>query len=282
MFLVLWVVVPRPVSGQDTVPPGLAQVGETCITDQDIHYRTAIEQVYSGTCPAREKILVVLIQDALNREMLRREGLSVTREDLDGFSRHADESSRAPEILARVKAVFGDDTEAYRRIYLAPRLINQKLRHYHSRNPDLHVRSRVMIETALKKVSQGTPLETVAGELTLQYGTLEYASGESQETVNPDLPGELTHPGELLKPLVEPLQPGDVYGTIIETDTGYQVMQVVTKTPEKFTVALITARKYSYEKWFRKEVGMIPISILDPKMDRAIRSGYPDLWWVGR
>jgi hypothetical protein len=115
----------------------LATVGQTRITGDDISYRITVERAYGNDSVIDSVALVALINDALEREVARRWKVDVTPHEIAALSRHVDQTTRAPEILAKVRHAFGDDRAAYERLYLAPRIVNRKLRALLSRNVEI-------------------------------------------------------------------------------------------------------------------------------------------------
>jgi hypothetical protein len=122
----------------------VARVGDVTIERTHIERRIAVERAYGGTM-ATEAALVALVNDATEREVARSIGELPDDAELRRFSAHADATSKAPEILAAVKSVFGSDTAAYIRLFLAPRVVNARLQSWFERTSVANRRTLVAI-----------------------------------------------------------------------------------------------------------------------------------------
>ncbi len=80
--------------------------------------RIATEAAYGNTSVNPSQALISLINDALEQK--------VAAEEVSELSNHADTRSKAPEILAKIKAAFGSDVASYNRIYLAPKIVSSR------------------------------------------------------------------------------------------------------------------------------------------------------------
>lgn len=259
----------------------VAHVGETAITERDVGYRVNIAEAYGNEGMAPGTALVSLVNDAIEREVARANGVIVTSEELDSLSGHADRNTKAPEILARVKSAFGDDTSSYRRIYLSPRIINRKLRNFYSRDLEIHVSQRALIERAYGLVVAGKSFEDAASESGLEYSKFDIG-GKAADTP-PELkryfPGDEGSKDPLAE-VLETLSPGEVYKNIVEDDNSYKVLRLKEKNGDVYSVEAIIARKKPFDGWFGQEAEKLSIRITDPELKESIASEYPNLWWV--
>jgi hypothetical protein len=259
----------------------VAHVGKTNITSRDIDYRIEIGRAYGNEGMTSEAALVSLVNDAIEREAARMYGIAVTNEELDALSEHADRNTKAPEILEKVKSAFGEDKPSYRKIYLAPKIMNKKLRNFFSRDPGVHASKRVLIEKAYTLVILGKTFEEAAEESGLEHS--EFDIGGKVAATPPELkryfPGD-ERPKDPLVELLETLSPGEVYGNIVEDDHSYKVVRLKEKDGDVYSVEAITARKRPFEEWLRREADKINVQITDPELEKSITSEYPTLWWV--
>ena len=112
--------VSQEIEGQKIV----AMVGRTAITTKHISYKIGIEQAYGKEGITPEAALISLINDTIEIEMALMQSVVVTEDEMSSFRKYVDENTKAPELLQKVKLVFGDDQPSYERIYLAPKIIN--------------------------------------------------------------------------------------------------------------------------------------------------------------
>jgi len=263
----------------------LATVGKTWITSRDLGLWMAVEKAYGNDHITKEGALVALINDSLALEVATRVNMAPAREDIHALSRHADEHSKAPQILASVKEVFGNDRGAYERLYLTPKVVDRKLHYYHSRNREIHATQAALIEQAHASVLGGKPFKETADDLGVQYMNRTYGDeGDDKGELPPALhqyfpEGGATHPDPLMT-ILEALSEGEIYENIIEHDRAFQVLRLLEKKGSCYRVESITVAKRPFQEWFEREAATIKISILDPELAQAIKSRYPTLWWV--
>lgn len=105
----------------------LATAGQENITRQDVVYRIGIAKGYGNREPMNELALIYEINDALTRQVAAKLGVVVSKEDVDKLNETLEKPNKDTKILNAVKWVFGDDHAGYRRVFLAPRVLNRKL-----------------------------------------------------------------------------------------------------------------------------------------------------------
>jgi hypothetical protein len=259
------------------------RVGRTEITTTDIAHRFGVEKAYGNKTVDRETALVSLVHDALESEVAAAHDTGPTKEEIAAFRKYVDENSRSPELLAKVKKVFGEDGESYERLYLAPRIVNRKLHYFYSRDPFIHKVERAQIEKAYGLAASGKALKDVAAQLGLEYRNLS-PKGEEKQDVPSALARHITaeewKSNDPLVPIVEKLANGQLYDNIIEDDLGYQVFRLLEKGKETYSAEAVVVRKRPFDEWFRAEAAKVKIAITDAAMRKKVRSAYPDLWWV--
>lgn len=260
----------------------VAVVGKTAITEKEISYKVQIEKAYGNQGATEEAALISLVNNAIEYEMATVYGVAITREEIGSFKRYVDENTKAPEILEKVKLAFGDDQSSYERIYLAPKIMNWKLRSIYSRNPEFHRRARLLIEKAYGLVSSGKRFQDTAKECGLQSSTFDI--GNQGEAVAKELKGYMaqnnTPAKDPLVPILEGLSPGEIYRNIVEDDSAYKIIRLSGRSGNTFSVEEITARKQPFDEWLKDEAAKLKIEIIDLDLKNKIKSSYPDIWWV--
>ena len=262
---------PNPINAPKTV----AVVGHTAITVNDISYRLKTEQAYENFGANEEITLISLINDSIEGEIASLNGVVATPEEIEALRKYSDEHTKAPEILQKVKMAFDEDSASYERLFLAPRIINRKLRQFYSRSPEIHKSERESIEQAYSLVSSGKPFQQAAEQLGLQFKTFEVGIQDASSTQ-----GAERSPDASLIPLLEKLSAGEIYRSIAEDDYSYKVIRLNEKKDKKYQVEAITVHKRPFDEWFKKEAEKIRIEILDAELRRSIREKYPNLWWL--
>lgn len=125
--------------------------------------RRAIEQVYHahrlGTKPPFDEALPAPALERLVRDDLRKEfalqrvyGVSVTPALLIAEVQRIQTTTRAPEMLAEIKAALGQDPERFARAFAKPFLVDRLLRSRFENDDRLHATQRRLAETARQRV----------------------------------------------------------------------------------------------------------------------------------
>ncbi len=264
----------------DGEPGILATVGQAQISSKDVSYRMAVEKAYGNENTTEPVALVSLVNEALEHEVGRIFGVAATPEDIAELSRHADETTKAPKILAEAKRTFGDDQATYKRIYLAPKIINRKLLAWYSRNADIHQPERVLIEKAYYLVQSGKSLEQAAQACGLDFSAIDCRKGERAmpALLKQYFLQDSASSSDLMMSILESMSQGEIYNNIVENDHSYKVIKLVEKNGSQYKIETITARKKSFEKWFREQAEQIEIKILDAELKKKVASKYPHVW----
>ena len=266
-----WLACPKPV----------AEVGEARISEQDIAYRIGVDQGY-GTTIERPAALVALVKDTLARQVAARAGVMVSEKELDAFSAGVDKHSKAPAVLRKVKQVFGNDTAAYRRLYLGPKVLNRKLRNWFSRDAGMQKGSRSRIQKAYALAAAGNDFARVAKATGLQFAAQDYRN-EKQDApaaLKAYFPEGMAMLSPGFKKLLDGLKAGEMANTIAEDDASYRVVRLVEKSAEAYRTEEIVAPKASFDAWFKAQVKSVPVHISDVKLRQAMAAKYPKLDWL--
>jgi hypothetical protein len=261
--------------------------------------RGAIERVYYnhrlGEKPPFEQALPTATLENLVRQDLRKEaalkrayGVEVTPPMLDAEVRRINTTTRAPEVLAEIKAALGNDPARFARAVAKPIVVERLLRQKFDNDDALHAPQRRQAEQTrdqllaakrngagpdkllglLKQISSNSVSET-----TWQLGKRPAES----EKVNPDLvevqkrfgpnaqilssppAGDGKEqkfyfndlPEELQQVLrVQLRQAGDV-SAVIEMPAGFALYLAKEKTGGSLAVATLSIPKRSYEQWLK-------------------------------
>lgn len=272
----------------------VAEVGGARISSADVSYRVAVEKAYGNATATEAAVLVSLVNDALEREVARAAGVDATAEEIAALGKHADETSKAPEILAKVKRVFGDDRAAYERLYLAPKVVNRKLRAWYGRDAGIHARERELIEKAYRLVSSGMPLEQAAEECGLDFCTFEVggSGGPRPAELARHFPRSAGGAKGPLESILDSLPVGAVHDRIVEDDGSFRVVRLIQrnegnkgsegneKNGPQYKAEAIAARKRPFDEWFRERARKVEIRFLDAALANGVREKYPTLWWL--
>lgn len=258
----------------------VAAVGSSNISQQDILYKIGAERAYGNTSITRGAALIGLVNDLIEYEVAVLRSCVPSAEEISELKRHADATSKEPDILAKIKSVFGDDAASYDRIYMRPKAVNRKLHECYVLNKDIYKNEREKIEKAYSLAAQGAPLQDAAEQSGLKYYETSLLQGEQNipDELRQYFPAGEPRAEDPLSPIIKQLQDGEIYKNIIEDDYSYKVIRLAEKKSQKIDV--IEASKLAFEDWFQDEAKGLEIDILDASLKGEITANYGVLRWV--
>lgn len=256
--------------------------------------RTAIERVYYqhrlGTkLPFEQTFPTTLIEqrvhDDLRKESVLKKnyGTEITADLIETEVQRIDAATRAPAVLAELKAALGGDAVRFARAFARPLVVERLLRARFENDEALHAarrheaeqaRASLLAKKPVKDLSEvtwqltprpandqpapataSTPTKISArssaytNEATVQIA--QVLSSPAEEKNQKKYFEELDH--ELQKVLQAQLKkPGDV-SAVIETPGGYLVFLAQEKTATTLSAATFSLPKYSLEEWLTRQ-----------------------------
>lgn len=264
------------------VQNSVARVGKSSISEQDLLYRIGTEKAYGIKGFVKTAALAATINELIEFEVAGQYSGRISEEEIASFSRHVEETTKAPGILAKIKEVFKGDLTSYERLYLKPKIVNRKLRSFYSTNLEFHNKERALIEKAYGLATSGYTFKGAAAFTGLQYLTFNVknevfkTAPELQQYVGKGDAGEK----DPLIAILEELEVGEVYNYVVEDDLGYKVIRLTGKNEKKYSVEAIFVKKRPFDEWLHEEGAKLKIEILDAKLKKKIRKNYPNVWWV--
>ena len=256
--------------------------------------RAATERVYynhrTGTKPPFEQALPPAALESLVKLDLKKEAVlkrvyrvAITPALLQAEARRIDATTRAPEVLAELKAALGNDPERFARTMVRPIVVERILRTRFENDDALHASQRRAAEQTradllAKKPVEGlrnvtwelaprpadarppSPPMPTTGSASSSLYRIEATARLSQViggSGGPELEREKFYFEDLNPELKNVLRaqlrrPGDV-SAVIETPSAFLVYLTREKTPEKLDVALLSVPKRSYEEWLAEQ-----------------------------
>lgn len=226
--------------------------------------------------------LVALINDAVEYEVASAADLTPSPDEMKAFAVHVDKSTKAPEVLAAVKRVFGNDVNAYQQIYLSPRIVNRKLRSWFSHNAEMHQLQRDSIQQAWALVHADNGFEQAAKTAGLSYKVLEYGGkpNAAPNAVKSYFPEGIATISESFRKLLDATKAGTIVSTIAENDHSYRIVRLVDKKDGIYNAEEISAAKASFDLWFKQQAGKVNVQIHDAALKQSIRTTYANITWV--
>jgi hypothetical protein len=262
--------------------------------------RLATERVYynhrTGTKPSFEQAVPASLVEQLIRQEQQKElalknawNIEITPGQLAAEVQRIDATTRAPEILAELKAALGNDPARFARTVARPIVVERELRRRFENDDALHAGQRQKVEklrAALLAAKAGgaTPEKLLGlleqsqngqvGETTWQLGarpvSKEPDSTELQLKVQKQFGANaqvISTPGgererkfwfDDLQPDLQNVlraqlrQAGDV-SAVIEAPSGFLLYVVREKTTESLSASVLSLPKRSYEEWIAEQ-----------------------------
>jgi hypothetical protein len=269
--------------------PGLVgQVGETAITETDLAYRQAVMAVRSGKEFPGHLALLQLIEESLMVEVGRAHGVVVSEELLEDEAARVQATSRDPQTLARIRAVFGDDEGAYRRLVLQPILVNQLLHARFSLGHDIQAeplaRAREALDAALADPTSLSALAEVYGgeyrELQIVAGRIRYGDEPPAAEDGPHdaLPSDLAqydlewpdYDREFVEQVVAGLEAGELHAKVVEDRYSFMVVRLLSREGDDALLEAAVFAKLAFDPWFHTQCQLVPLVIHDRALQEAL------------
>jgi hypothetical protein len=242
--------------------------------------RAAIERIYYnhrlGTKPPFEQTLPRETLERLVRQDLHKEAVlkkvynvEVTRAMLDAEVQRINTTTRAPEMLAELRAALGNDDQRFARTVARPIVVERLLRGRFDNDDKLHSAQRRQVEQmrdALLNAKRGGATfdellqllkqrhSNAVMEMTWQLARQESASrlhevgqNREQKLHLDDLPLELQN---VLRAQLR--QPADV-SAVIEMPGGFAVYVARERTVHLLSAATLSIPKRNFEEWLREQ-----------------------------
>lgn len=260
--------------------------------------RATIERVYHGhrtgtKLPFEQAMAATLIEELVRQDLhkesvLRKTyGVEITAPMVAAEVRRIDNTTRAPEVLAEIKAGLGNDPERFARAMAKPIVVERELRARFDHDDSLHAAQRraaelardsLIAKQAVKDMSDVTwqlaprpaddkPAPAAAAATTPTEGkasssaySVEATAQLAQTLVAPDRaePGQEKFYFEDLDPELQKVlrvqlqKPGDV-SAVIEMPGVFLVFMAREITAETLAASSLSIPKRGYEEWLASQ-----------------------------
>jgi len=255
----------------------VAKVGSTTITTKDLSCRARVSEIYYPGSGDKEYIaLAQLIKGYLSEEVLKSMGYVVDNNVIDSESKRIDNNTKAPEVLERIKKIYGRDKEGYYKTFV--RIVYAERYLYNEvflKSPAIHKAEREQIEKFLDAVRNSPErFHKIADEYKLIVNSLRISekgimdAKEDQKENRTDSSG--AEQAKYILDKIKDTKPGSVYPEIIEWLEGYQVIKVVKRKDNEFVVDSVSVSKGNYDDWFWSIAKDIPVVIYDKTLKNEL------------
>lgn len=267
----------------------VAKVDERPITREDIIHMIQIEKFYKSPALSQADALYIVMQDAIAREVAHSVGIDVNPSEtpqnypfVDQYTPKLAEDKKAQGTLPPLEQPFHVDHQSYAELYVVPKIIDRKLRHYFSSSSYLHSKERELINQALQLANSGNSFADAANKTGLMTARHELENMDPSSHT-PDMPADKHLPKkETIFDILDKLSPGEIYPNVLQDEDGYRVLRLISRNGRKYSFETIEAPKQQFENWLRERASKLNITISDDGLKREVKRDYSNIDWVER
>ena len=255
----------------------VAKVGDIEITKKDLDYRAKVSEVYYPKSGQPYVALAQLIQSYLDESVLKAVGGKADDAAWEAEAKRVDENTKAPEVLKKIKDVYGLDHAGYIKTFIRPvyaerYLYNEIFLKSKDISKDQNEQAKKFLAEAIANPSQfeaiATKMSLKASKMKLNENTGIAPFEESKKVLsrpeNPEPAG--MEQAKFLIDKIDKLSPGSVYPEIIEWQEGFQMIMLVDKKDKDYIVETVSVPKRDYDSWFWENAAKVPVKITDPAL----------------
>jgi len=134
-------------------PRVIVNISDKTIEQLDVSYRLAIDRPYGNDQSSEVEVVLQLVLQELREVITEQEGIYISDSMITHEALRIDKETKAPEILAKVKAVFADHRD-YLRHYVRPILVEKLLQEMFFFDTLYHMESyRIINEAFVQRVN---------------------------------------------------------------------------------------------------------------------------------
>ncbi len=275
--------------------PVVAIVGDYKITQRDVKYKN-LASLVNNPQEMRNLGLEQLIRGYTYAQILKNNEAAITNEVLDKEVERINTHSSDPEMLAKIKNVFGFDTKRFRRVFVLPSyaeravyselfLKSPKLREEASKSAENFLQ---VVRNSPQKINQSAPGKSeklLSYQVSYKDGLREMNDSKKIEKANPGRRGIAARPLPHLAPKLRPkldeqraneakhwiqdilttIKPGEIYPKLVEHNQQWLVVQYLGATQDKENTYQFKAAVFSrtdYSSWLDAEIKKVTIQRL--------------------
>ncbi len=260
-------------------------VGTISISEKDISQRARVSEIYYPQSNRRYVALAQLIKGYVSLEILKSLGHKVDETVLEQEAGRIDRNTKAPDVLRKIKAVYGSDRAGYIKTFVtivyAERVLYNEV---FLKSREIHKEQYLMANGILidaisspgsfNEIAKKQGVKASKLRVSRKEGVVPYDSGGKRGQTG----GAGTGMAERLISAVSKIKEGKVYPQIIEWLEGYQVIRLVKKEGESYVIESVFIPKRDYDEWFWEKAKKIPIRIHDRELKEELLR---EVSWAG-
>jgi hypothetical protein len=270
----------------DEDPQLVGRVGAHDITEAMIAARRRhIDQYYPGS-GSRVAALAQLVQGYLAVEVLEARGVTLDRATWEAERDRIERDTRAPERLAQLRAVYGDDEASYLYVGVLPDFARARAHRHFGASEDrvstARARASAFVDATTADPDAFAEAARAAGIEPLQVVADRERGIDSIQTPASDRgrpSSDDRAQATVLIELLADLEPGQVHPRTLETPNSFQAARLLRRRADgAIEVELVAFELPSFHDWFWQEAQAIPIAIFDRALRESLRS---EVAWAG-
>ena len=267
-----------------------AQVGKIGITEKDLSQRAGVSEVLFPGSGKRQIALAQLVKGYLALAVLQSLDVPTGEAAIEAEARRIDANTRAPEVLKRIKDIYGGDRrgylDTYVRVVYAERILFNEV---FLKDSSIHTAQRKKAEeflaaagkrpSAFGTIAKERGLATVAMTLSRRGGIRRPDMTErGTPGGSPEAGVEVGQAARMISAL-SGVKEGEVAPTAFEWQESCQVIRLVRKEGGAYRIASVSVPKRSFDDWFWETASKVPVRIEDKALKEAFLK---EVSWAGR
>lgn len=278
----------------------IAKVGDWKIYQADSEYRDRII-LLDFPNEKRSMGLYQLMKSAMNLAILKNNGVVIQKPQIEREEERINKSTKNPEQLAKIKAIFGKDTEAYRRDFVLPALVDhmiyydffltdekvqaeslkpvlsfiQEAAAHPERFSDLAATKNLEVHQLIVSLKKGLIWIQKKKPLDRHQGEPVQSSLENQEIfarIQADLKkrSEESINEEAQKwidQIIRPLKVGDVASAPISREESWLALKLAKKiSNDTYELLVISFPKVNFNQWYEAEKAKVEVEVANKQL----------------
>jgi hypothetical protein len=264
----------------------VADVGGIIITQKDLEQRGKVSEIYY---PGSNKAYISLAQLSrayLSEKVLNSLGYKVDEQVLAAESKRIDENTKAPEVLKKIKDVYGLDKQGYMKTFIRVTyderyLYNEVFLKSRDIHKDQYLKAQNIIRESqqspdqFKAISKKYGQEAKTLKISEKEGIKPYEENNKKkpDEMGPGGPGHenvgMEQAARLIE-MVSKVKPGEMYPELVEWQEGFQILRFVNKEGDNYIVESVSIPKRDFDEWFWENAAKIPVKIYNPALKASL------------
>jgi hypothetical protein len=252
-----------------THDPTAVRVGDFRLTARDVRQRDEVGRLYFPDSPSPLG-LTQLVRGYQLAQILKDHGHPLTETDLTAEERRVDKTTLDPKRLRQIRAIFGNDDEAYRRVYILPELAEHAIYFdYFLRDSEIQAPSRERVAAFLAKAAQ-EPRRFAALAAAIPRPLARIRLSRERGIQWESDPPALTEPASAdvraqaeawIHHIVDNLHAGDIYPEPVELPETWLAIRYAgpIDPPGTFALDAVSFPKADFGSWLQTELARVPV-----------------------